>query len=62
MKRGKLFYLLITLSLIFAACDKSDKSRNDIPNKESYDEYLEAKYLLVEYWGDEFTPGVITTR
>lgn len=58
MKRGKLFYLLITLSLIFAACDKSDKSRNDIPNKESYDEYLEAKYLLVEYWGDEFTPGI----
>lgn len=51
-------FLLLALPLIFLACDKKTDDEINPPTPENYDVRLEAKYLLVEYWGDEFTPGV----
>lgn len=51
-------FLLLTLPLMFLACDKKTDDEINPPTPENYDVRLEAKYLLVEYWGDEFTPGV----
>ncbi len=50
--------LLLALPLMFLACDKKTDDEINPPTPENYDVRLEAKYLLVEYWGDEFTPGV----
>lgn len=57
MRIKSLFYLLLAMSCILVACNKtSDDGYNDpAPN---VDVTLEAKYLLTEYWGDMFTPGV----
>lgn len=56
MRTKNLFYLLFALPLILVACNKKsdDESKTPTPN---YDVTLKAKYLLMEYWGDEFTPG-----
>ena len=51
-------FLLLALPLMFLACDKKTDDEINPPTPENYDVRLEAKYLLVEYWGDEFTPGV----
>lgn len=51
-------FLLLALPLMFLACDKKTDEEINPPTPENYDVRLEAKYLLVEYWGDEFTPGV----
>lgn len=51
-------FLLLALPLMFLACDKKTDDEINPPSPENYDVRLEAKYLLVEYWGDEFTPGV----
>ena len=50
--------LLLALPLMFLACNKKTDDEIYPPTPENYDVRLEAKYLLVEYWGDEFTPGV----
>lgn len=50
--------LLLALPLMFLACDKKTDDEINPPTPENYDVRLEAKYLLVEYWEDEFTPGV----
>lgn len=57
MRTRNLFYLLLALPLILTACDKTSNEEN-APDAPSYDVTMEAKYLLAEYWGDEFTPGV----
>lgn len=54
--RTRNLFLLLALTLLCAACDKQNEG--DTPKPEEYDVRMEAKYLLVEYWGDEFTPGV----
>lgn len=54
--RTRNLFLLLGLTLLCAACDKQNEG--DTPKPEEYDVRMEAKYLLVEYWGDEFTPGV----
>lgn len=54
--RTRNLFLLLALPLLYAACDKQNEG--DTPKSEEYDVRMEAKYLLVEYWGDEFTPGV----
>lgn len=54
--RTRNLFLLLALTLLCAACDKQNEG--DTPKPEEYDVRIEAKYLLVEYWGDEFTPGV----
>lgn len=51
-------FLLLALPLMFLACDRKTDDEINPPTPENYDVRLEAKYLLVEYWGDEFTPGV----
>lgn len=51
-------FLLLALPLMFLACDKKTDDEINPPTPENYDVRLEAKYLLMEYWGDEFTPGV----
>ncbi len=58
MRTRNFFYLLLALPLMFVACEKNSGDKVDPPTPDSYDVSLEAKYLLVEYWGDEFTPGV----
>lgn len=57
MKTKNLFYLLLALPFILVACNKKSGNEGNIPAP-NYDVAMEAKYLLVEYWGDEFTPGV----
>ena len=54
--RTKNLFLLLALPLIIVACEKQNKEST--PTLDEYDVRMEAKYLLVEYWGDEFTPGV----
>lgn len=54
--RTRNLFLLLALTLLCAACDKQNEG--DTQKPEEYDVRMEAKYLLVEYWGDEFTPGV----
>ena len=54
--RTRNLFLLLALTLLCAACDKQNEG--DTQKQEVYDVRMEAKYLLVEYWGDEFTPGV----
>ena len=56
--RTKNLFLLLALPLMLVACDKKTNDQINPPAPENYDVRLEAKYLLVEYWGDEFTPSV----
>jgi hypothetical protein len=57
MRTKNLFYLLLALPLVFVACRKSSDDVVKTPAS-NYDVTLEAEYLLAEYCGDEFTPGV----
>lgn len=54
----KLIYCLMALVAVgtMASCNKKSNVDNQPPTP-TYDVTLEAKYLLAEYWGDEFTPG-----
>lgn len=56
--RTQNLFLLLALPLILVACNKTNDDEDNTPKPENYDVRMEAKYLLVEYWGDEFTPGV----
>lgn len=58
MKTRNLFFLLMALPLMLVACHKKSDDQSNTSKPEEYDVRVEAKYLLVEYWGDEFTPGV----
>lgn len=58
MRTKHFFYLLAALPLIFVACDKRVGDDANAQKPENYDVRIEAKYLLAEYWGDEFSPGV----
>lgn len=60
MRTRNFFYLLLALPLMLVACDKENDNDDNKQEPENYDVELEAKYLLAEYWGDEFTPGVDT--
>lgn len=56
MKTKNLFYLLLALPLILSSCNKTNDEESTT-NTENYDVCLEAKYLVTEYWGSEYTPG-----
>lgn len=57
MRTKHLFYLLLALPFILSSCDKN-KDKDDTPKPDNYDVRIEAKYLLVVYWGDAYSPGV----
>lgn len=57
MRTKNLFYLLLALPLILVSCHKNSDDVDKTPAS-NYDVTLEAEYLLAEYCGDEFSPGV----
>lgn len=56
MKKLICCLMVLVASSVMTSCNKRSNVDNQPPTP-TYDVTLEAKYLLAEYWGDEYSPG-----